>query len=184
MKNRKHCIFKYIFYIILAAMLVFFDQYTKYLAAIKLKNNPPFRLISGIIELRYLENDGMAWGMLGGKIQLFTIFTFILMILMCVLIVRIDIMKEKADRPRTLMILQIIVVILVAGAIGNLIDRIRLGYVIDFIYFKLINFPIFNVADCYVVISTFGLLLMIMFFVNEHDWSLLLSGNKGNKRSG
>ena len=116
--------------------------------------------------------------MLGGKIQLFTIFTIVLIILVIALMIRIDVKMSMADNPRALLSLQIVLVVLIAGAVGNLIDRVRLNYVIDFIYFKVIDFPIFNVADCYVVISTFVLLLMIMFFVKEDDWNLLLSCNK------
>lgn len=177
MKAYKH-LFKYIMYFITVIVLVFLDQFTKYLSQIKLKNKAPFEVISDIIELRYLENDGMAWGMLGGKIQLFTIFTIVLIILVIALMIRIDLKMSMADNPKALLSLQIVLVVLIAGAVGNLIDRVRLNYVIDFIYFKVIDFPIFNVADCYVVISTFVLLLMIMFFVKEDDWNLLLSCNK------
>ena len=60
-------------------------------------------------------------------------------------------------------------ILIVAGAIGNFIDRVfRGGYVVDFLYFKLINFPVFNVADCYVVVGTI-LLAILLLFVYKND---------------
>ena len=56
-----------------------------------------------------------------------------------------------------------------AGAVGNMIDRVSQGYVVDFLYFKLINFPIFNVADCYVTIAAASLVLLIMFHYKDED---------------
>ena len=59
---------------------------------------------------------------------------------------------------------------IIAGAWGNCIDRIRLNYVVDFLYFKLIDFPIFNVADIYVTVSTFTMALLICFYYKEEDF--------------
>ena len=56
-----------------------------------------------------------------------------------------------------------------AGAVGNMIDRVSQGYVVDFLYFKLINFPIFNVADCYVTIGAACLVFLIMFYYKDED---------------
>ena len=61
------------------------------------------------------------------------------------------------------------VVLILSGAIGNLIDRIAYGYVVDFLYFKLINFPIFNVADCYVVIGACLMFLFVLFVYKEPE---------------
>ena len=62
-------------------------------------------------------------------------------------------------------------VLLASGALGNLIDRVWRGYVVDFFYFKLIDFPIFNVADCYVVVSAGLLILLTGFFYQEEELS-------------
>lgn len=177
----KKVMIKYLVYLLFVSLLVFLDQLSKYISIKNLKNNKPYEIISGIIELRYLENDGMAWGILGGKIQLFAIFTIVLIIAVILFMIRIDLKLNEATNPHTLIFLQAIFVLLIAGAIGNLIDRIKLNYVVDFIYFKVINFPIFNIADCYVVISTLLLFLMILFFVNEKDWELLLSKKRGKR---
>ena len=65
-------------------------------------------------------------------------------------------------------------ILLAAGAIGNFIDRVRFGYVRDFIYFKIINFPVFNVADCYVTVSVIIFIILILFvYKNEDDFAFL-----------
>ena len=64
-------------------------------------------------------------------------------------------------------------IILTAGAIGNFIDRLTRGYVVDFFYFSLIDFPIFNVADIYVVVATIGLFILFLFVYKEKDLEFL-----------
>ena len=59
--------------------------------------------------------------------------------------------------------------LILSGAFGNCIDRIRLNYVVDFLYFKLINFPIFNVADIYVTVAAFLLVILILIYYKEDD---------------
>ena len=68
-----------------------------------------------------------------------------------------------------------------AGAVGNMIDRIGQGYVVDFLYFKLINFPIFNVADCYVTISAFLLILLVFFYYREEEMACFSLHKKEEK---
>ena len=64
--------------------------------------------------------------------------------------------------------------LIAGGAIGNSIDRMRLGYVIDFFYFKLIDFPVFNVADIFVTVSVVLLIFFILFFYKEEDLDKIL----------
>ena len=73
--------------------------------------------------------------------------------------------------------------LLVSGAAGNMIDRVANGYVVDFLYFKLIDFPIFNVADCYVVISTLLLILLFFFVYSDEELEFLSFGRQKNKKS-
>ena len=70
--------------------------------------------------------------------------------------------------------------LLVSGAVGNMIDRLTQKYVVDFLYFKLIDFPIFNVADCYVVIGCilFGILILFYYKDQEFDWVLQKKGSR------
>ena len=70
-------------------------------------------------------------------------------------------------------ILQILLICIVAGGIGNMIDRFFLGYVVDFFSFVLINYPIFNVADCYVVCATIGLFIMFLFVFKDEELTFL-----------
>ena len=70
--------------------------------------------------------------------------------------------------------LRVCAVMLAGGAIGNVIDRLYLGYVVDFFYFKLIDFPVFNVADIFVTVSMFLLIFLILFFYKEDDLDKIL----------
>ena len=78
-----------------------------------------------------------------------------------------------------MMPLKIAAVLIYAGAIGNFIDRIRQSYVVDFFYFKVINFPIFNVADIYVTCSAIFLAVLLIFCYKEEDLYQLLKSLKG-----
>ena len=66
-----------------------------------------------------------------------------------------------------------------AGALGNMIDRVAKGYVVDFFYFKLINFPIFNVADIYVTTATALLLIVMCFYYKDEDFDVFRLRKKG-----
>ena len=70
----------------------------------------------------------------------------------------------KVPHERRFIPLRICMLMIASGAIGNMIDRIRLNYVIDFFYFELIDFPIFNVADIYVTVAAIFLILLILFY--------------------
>lgn len=153
---------KYVKALIGAAVLVILDQLTKYWAASALKGKQPIELWNGVFELQYLENRGMAFGLMQNKIILFVIFTVI--ILGAILYYYRLVPSTKRMLP-----LRMTLIILAAGAVGNLIDRIINNYVIDFLYFKLIDFPIFNVADCYVTVSLFALICLILFYYKEEE---------------
>lgn len=147
-------------------VLVALDQYTKYLAVTHLKDKPAYIIINGVLELNYLENKGAAFGMLQNQ-KVFFIFVAVA-ILGVIGYVLLKIPDNKKYR-----ILHLLLSLIAAGAIGNMIDRIRLDYVVDFIYFVLINFPIFNVADMYVTISTAALVILFLFVYNENDLNFI-----------
>jgi signal peptidase II len=69
-------------------------------------------------------------------------------------------------------------VVIVAGAIGNFIDRVTKGYVIDYFYFKLIDFPVFNVADCYITVAVIVFLIICFFVLKENELDYLMSSKK------
>lgn len=147
-------------------ILVLFDQYTKNLAVIHLKDKPAFNIISGILELNYLENKGAAFGMLQNQKVFFIFVAFVILGV-------IGYVLYKVPEDKKYRILHILLSLIAAGAIGNMIDRIRLDYVVDFIYFVLINFPIFNVADIYVSVSTVALVILLLFYYKENDLNFL-----------
>ncbi len=146
----------------LTVLLVFLDQWTKSLAVKYLMGNDGISIIKGIFRLKYLENRGAAFGMLQNQ-QIFFI-----MMTIAVLIV-FGYFYFKIPSAARYIPLEYNTILLISGAIGNFIDRIVQNYVIDFLYFELIDFPIFNVADCYVVISTFLFAFFILFYYKEDE---------------
>ena len=77
--------------------------------------------------------------------------------------------------------LRICTILITAGALGNMVDRTTQGYVVDFLYFRLIDFPIFNVADIYVTTATAALLCLLCFFYKEEDLAVF-EWKKGEHR--
>ena len=151
---------------------VLFDQFTKHLAVLHLKDQAPVSLIPGALELRYLENRGAAFGILQNQKIFFVLMTS-LILLACIY----ALWRMPAARKYTM--LHILGAILMAGALGNFFDRIRLDYVVDFIYISLIDFPIFNVADIYVTFSAFGLIILLLFYYKEEDLEQIFHNRKG-----
>lgn len=147
---------------ITAIFLIFLDQLTKYLAVKHLKDKPAYSIIDGIFELRYLENRGAAFGMLQNQKIFFIIVSII--VLLSIIFVLIKVPDNKKYNS-----LHILLVLISSGAIGNMIDRLRLEYVVDFFYFVLIDFPIFNMADIYVSIACVLLAFLMIFVYKDED---------------
>lgn len=152
--------------LLVAVALLAIDQYTKYLAIIKLKDNPAFVIFDGVLELQYLENRGSAFGMLQNQkfFILFVGFVFMAMILFFLF---------RLPQQKKFCAMHILLSFIIAGGIGNMVDRIRFDYVVDFISFVLIDYPIFNVADCYIVCATIVLFILFLFVYKEKDLEFL-----------
>lgn len=146
--------------------LLFLDQYTKYLAITDLKDHSAVSLIDGILELQYLENKGAAFGMLQNKKTLFIFMTVVMLTV-------IFYVFFKLPQQKKFIIWQVFMCLICAGGIGNMIDRIRFDYVVDFIYFKVIDFPVFNVADIMITIGTVLFFIVVLFFVKEEELQFL-----------
>ena len=155
----------YIIAILAIILGVGLDQYTKYLAASHLQDKP-ISIIEGVFELQYLENRGAAFGMLQNQQTFFFIIGIVTLVIIAIIYIRMP--HDKFYIP-----LRLCMVSIVIGAIGNMIDRIRLKYVIDFLYFKLIDFPIFNVADIFATVATFGLVILLMFYYKDEDLDVI-----------
>ena len=151
------------------AVLVGADQLTKYLATSYLEHQPPVGW-DGVFVLQYSRNDGAAFG-------LFRDQTWILIGLTSLLVLAVLALLLSGRYRRSFMV-NLSGVLVVAGGLGNLIDRIWHGYVIDFFYFELINFPIFNVADIYVTVSTIVLVFLILFYYQEDEFEELFHRRK------
>ena len=148
--------------LIWCALAVLADQFTKWLAVTFLKDQEPFVLIPGVFELRYLENRGAAFGIFQGKQYLFLIGGVLVLLL-------IGYIYGKIPAKKRFRLLRLCTVLVVSGAVGNMIDRMVQNYVVDFFYFSLIDFPIFNVADCYVVIGCFLFAFLIFFYYKDEE---------------
>ena len=151
---------------IVLILLVILDQFTKHLAVVHLKDKPAIPIIKDVFELSYLENRGAAFGVLQNQ----KIFFLIISVIILVAVVFV-LFKVPDDKKYNL--LHVLLVMVASGGIGNMIDRIRFEYVVDFFSFVLINFPIFNMADIYVTVSMFGLALLILFVYKDEDFSFL-----------
>ena len=159
--------------LVAAVILVALDQLTKQLAVTFLQGKPKV-LIPGVFELRYLENNGAAFGMLQNQHWLFYIITVVLGVAIVVLL-------WKMPTAKKYIWLRICSIGILAGAFGNFIDRVSHHYVVDFLYFSLIDFPIFNVADIYVTLGAILAFILILFVYKDDDLNFL-SGKKEKKQ--
>lgn len=157
--------------IISGLLLILFDQFTKNLAVKGLKGQPDIPIIKGIFELSYVENRGAAFGMLQNKQWFFMAMT--ILVLAVILWIYHNLPLSRRYLP-----LRAVLVVLTSGAIGNFIDRVTHNYVVDFFYFKWIDFPVFNVADIYVVVSIFCVAALVLFYYKEDELDEIMKVRK------
>ena len=145
-------------FIIIFTILI--DQVSKYGAIKYLKNSQPYKIIGDFFQFNYVENRGAAFGILEHRRIFFIIITIIIILFISTYLVK--------NYSNLNVITRLSLSMLIGGAAGNLIDRIRFGYVVDFISFRIkgvYSFPVFNLADTFIVISTFLIVILILF-----DW--------------
>ena len=133
--------------------LVIIDQLTKYMVVQFLMPVGSVSVIGDFFKLTYLENRGAAFGVFQNQRWIFIVFTFVILAVMLWIGIRYEIKSKMLFTS---------LVLVTAGGIGNLIDRILLGYVIDFFSFSIFP-PIFNFADCCITIGAIMLLISVMF---------------------
>lgn len=150
-----------------AALIVLFiiDRMTKVWAVSNLSGGKNIWLIPNTLQFYYLPNGntGAAFGMLKGHQALFMIIAILVVAVIGYILYRLPLDKKYT-------FLSAMLVFIAAGGVGNMYDRAVQGYVVDFIYFSLINFPIFNVADIYVSVATVLLAVYIIFVIEENDF--------------
>lgn len=171
-KNNDGLIKKTVLGILVTVILVALDQLTKLWAVSALKGNDAIVIWPGVFELRYLENRGAAFGILQGRKSFFVIFTIIVLALILWLYIK------RIPVEQRFFVMNFVCVLFTAGAIGNFIDRVIRNYVVDFFYFCLIDFPIFNVADIYVTVAAFLIILFGLFYYKEADYERIFPSSK------
>ena len=144
----------YIVFLIASVFMVLLDFITKYIVIAYMDLNQTIPLINNIFHLTYVRNTGAAFSMLSGQ----RIFLILLPLLIIAAILVFVIVKKPKNK-----LLLLSLSMIASGGIGNLIDRIRFGYVIDFFDFRLINFPVFNVADIFVTVGAAIFIILLLF---------------------
>lgn len=157
LKNKK------IWCTVMIILIVAFDQITKYFAKACLYGKGAKQFIKGVAEFVYAENTGIAFSLFNGGRWLFVMLT-------AVVVIACLIYMYKGKGQNDLWLFWSLGVI-VSGAIGNLIDRIYLGYVIDFINPTFVNFAVFNIADCAVTLGTISFLAWAVIDLFKGDKS-------------
>lgn len=145
----------------IVVLLVVVDQVIKYFVDTMLKPVESKLLIPNILQLRYLENDGAMMGFMNGKTELMTVLSIVCFVFVAVLVFSGKV-TNKVDFVSLVMIC--------AGGIGNIIDRLFRGFVIDYIEVLFVDFYVFNFADCLITVSAFLLLFNQIYLIyKEHE---------------
>lgn len=142
---------------IIIIISVVFDQVTKFWAADVLKDGVSIKIIGNFLRLNYAENNGAAFSILQNQRMFFLIVTVIMLVFLGFIYFKTKNISKLS---------KLSIAMITGGAIGNFIDRLRLGYVIDFIdvrFGNFYNFPIFNIADSFVVCGTILMIILILF---------------------
>lgn len=156
-----------VFAALLSAVLIITDQIIKYIIKSNMAVGEHISLIKDVFEIRYVTNTGTAWSLLSGHVWLLAAISIVIMLVL-VMLYR-NLLCSPIYRP-----LRICLIFIFSGAAGNLIDRIFLHEVIDYLYFKLIDFPIFNFADMCVSVTVFVAAAFILFKYSGNDFDVLL----------
>lgn len=148
--------------ILAVIVLILLDQGTKLWALASLKPIHNMTLIEGFMDLTFVENRGVAFGMFSGQ-------RWFILLLTGIIAVGLSWFYVTMPKKREYFPLRIALVLVLSGAVGNIIDRLFRGYVVDFFEFTFFEWPVFNVADIYVVAGVILLALMIIFVVKDED---------------
>ena len=140
-------------YFLISALLVGLDQWSKYLTVQNISLGETKEFIPGFLSLTHLRNTGAAWSLLEGKM----IFFYVITVIVSVVIIYLLIKKYKKSIWYSVGLSFVL-----AGAIGNFIDRVRLGYVVDMLQTDFMNFPIFNVADSTLVVGVICIFIYLI----------------------
>ena len=160
--------------IILAAVIVALDQISKFFVIRDLKPVVDIPIWDGVLHFHYIGNTGASFGLLPGFKWFFLVVSLLFVAAVFIFVI---IKRNKIDRFALISL-----GLICGGALGNVVDRIRFGYVIDFIYFKLINFAIFNLADSCIVIGGILLGIYVLFIYKEPEKKKVPEEKKENEQ--
>ncbi|SFG08414.1 signal peptidase II [Oribacterium sp. WCC10] len=163
-----------ILFLAVAVLLIIPDQYTKQLAVEYLQGGERITVIKNILYFLYVENRGAAFGVFQGAQYMFYIITIVVLFGILYAVYKTP-LKDRHFYPMLL-----VAELVFAGAIGNFIDRVSQKYVVDFIYFSPIDFPVFNVADIYVTCGCIVMVLLFLFYYKDEDFAFLRPVKKEN----
>ena len=153
----------------LAIGLIFIDQITKFLAIHHLKGNGEVSVLGEVLCLRYLENTGAAFSIFEDSSMFMTIVSILTFVVLGFFVYAyIKLLKVGEFRSE-----RIALIFLFGGAAGNLNDRIIHQFVVDFIYVKIIDFPTFNVADCYITCAVIYIIIRIIYCMIKKKQSFI-----------
>ncbi len=141
-------------------IIAILDQAAKYFAAGLLPSVKTIPLIEDVFHLTYVENTGAGFGAFANYTWLLTALTIIVILAVVICYV--------VKRPKNKWIVTALT-FMMGGAVGNVIDRIRLGYVVDFFDFTLIDFPVFNVADCFITVGAIIFAVYVLFLSDKKE---------------
>ncbi|MGY3778789.1 signal peptidase II [Isobaculum melis] len=148
-----------LYYYIGAILFIGIDQLTKYIVMNQIDLYHTIEVIPNILSWTYVKNEGAAWNILEGKMWLFYIITTIV-------IIAILYIMQKYAKPRKNLLLNLSLMLILAGAIGNFIDRLVHTFVVDMIQLTFFNFPVFNVAD---MCLTVGVALAAIYIIKDES---------------
>lgn len=161
MENKKWSQICIIFFIT-TILFILLDQWTKWQALIKLKPMKSMVVIEGFLDFTFVENRGAAFGILSGQRWFFILLTIIVV---CGILYGFF----KLPKIKEYLFLRMGFLFVLAGAIGNGIDRALRGYVVDFLEVTFIKWPVFNLADIYVVAGACIILFLSLFVIKEEE---------------
>lgn len=150
-----------LFMALFAAIIVGADQFTKYLTVANIPLHTRVDVLPGVVGLTYVQNDGAAFSSFRGMQWLFAAIFLVFTVAVIWEYVKKAMPFTKLERW--------CIAAIYAGGLGNMIDRIRLGYVIDMIETRFMEFPVFNVADCFITCGCILLIAHLVFF-NKDFW--------------
>ena len=153
----------FVIFTFFSGLLIGLDLWLKHWAAVNLQNQPPRVLVPGLLGLTYLENPGAAFGLFAG----FDWGRLVLSIISILLMIGILWYYSRIPTEKRFWFIRVPLILIFAGGMGNLVDRLARGAVRDMLEFLFINFPVWNLADAYVTIGAFSFIFVTLFIVKD-----------------